>query len=180
MAISRSGPGVVRLCCGAVAGVGEQLADPAGLVTGAGGRGGLVRGDQRGGVLGFGEHRLEPLGVGGVLGKLGSDDQLVFAGHVLGVVALDEPAAAHGHQPGVRVGDVAHRARALVLVPRGLACGLSGSGLGFFQGRAGGLDQAVVLDPGAGPVPAAARYHRPGGAALQLGQLHRPGRAGTF
>ena len=58
-----------------------------------------VRPDEGGGVLGPAGHRLEPLAVDWVAGQLGGDDQLVFAGHVLGVVALDEPAAADRHQP---------------------------------------------------------------------------------
>src|SRR5205807_9360281 len=53
-------------------------------------------------------------GVGGVLGQFGGDDQLVFADIVLGVVALEEPAAAQGHQPRIGVGDVAHRAGAFL------------------------------------------------------------------
>ena len=69
-----------------------------------------------GGVFGGGEHRLQSGHVGGVIGQLGGDDQLVFAGHVLGVVPLGEPAAAHRHQPRVRVGDVPHRAGALTVL----------------------------------------------------------------
>ena len=93
----RAGAGEVGL--GQVAGVGQDQADRA--VSGAAGRG-----HRGGGGRGVADHGLVPLRVGGVLGEAGGDDQAVFAGDVLGVVALDEPAAAHRHEPGGRVGDV--------------------------------------------------------------------------
>ena len=156
----------------------------------AGGR--AVRLDQGGGVLGLGEHRLEPAAAGLLIGELGGDDQPVVAGHVLGVVALDEPAAADRHQPRVRVGDVPHRAGPLPvrLPPGGLACLLSGPGPGRVHLGLGFLDPAEVTGPRslrcgrAAPAGLPGRISRlqpgqlrgprgPGPGQVQLGHLHR-------
>jgi hypothetical protein len=45
---------------------------------------------------GIADHGLIPAGVGGVLREPGGDDQAVAADGVLGVAALDEPAAGTG------------------------------------------------------------------------------------
>ena len=121
VAMSRSGPGQVRLCLGAGSrrrrGPARSGAGPLPASCRRGGGRGAVRRDQGGGVLAprriIGSYQAH---VGGVIGELGGDDQAVFAGDVLGVVALDEPAAADRHQPRVRVGDVADRAG--LLAPR--------------------------------------------------------------
>ncbi len=133
----RAGQGEVVL--GAVPGISEeQLDEVVPPLRGPASLRGLVRGDQRGGVQRGGEHRPEPGGVGGVLGELGGDDEPVGGGDVLGVVTLQEPASADRHQPRIRVGDVADRARALFRGCPGLL--LCGPGLGPFQRGAGPAD----------------------------------------
>ena len=94
---------------------------------------------------------VEPVHVGGVTGELGGDDQPVVAGDVLGVVALDEPAAAHGHQPRVRVGDVARPGSAVIALPRPCAPASGGALPGLLQ---------LARRPGG---PGSTRW--PGGAA---------------
>ncbi len=133
---------------GQVAGIGQQQPDlPAAvIVAGAVTGGGVVRGDAGGGVFGGADHGLEPGDVDGVGGQAGGDDQAVGAGDVLGVVALDEPVAAGGHQPGVRVGGVADRAgaRARGGPGGGLALGPGLAGEGPGQARGGAPDQDML------------------------------------
>jgi hypothetical protein len=137
--------------------------------------GGAAGSDERGGGLGGGHHRLEPGDVTGVLGERGGDDQPVLADHVLGVVALDEPAAAHGHQPAVGVGDVTHPARPCAGAGGLFAGGCSGlPGDGALQCGGGLNDPAVVVYPGGAAAP-----RPPGGiTAFELGQLPGAGGAG--
>jgi len=150
----RAGAGEVGL--GAVPGIGQYQPDPAaGAAVLAGGfracaGSEAVRLDEGGGLLSLAGHRLEPRAVRLLISQLGGDDQPVFAGHVLRVVALDEPAAADRHQPRVRVGDVPHRAGALAgrRPLRGLALRLGGTLPGRLELGLGLLDPAVVIDPG--------------------------------
>ncbi len=121
-----------------------------------------LRGDEGGGVLRGAEHRLEPRRVDRVGGQLGGDDQAVGGGDVLGVVALDEPAAADGHQPGVGVGDVAVR----VAAATSAACAiLPGSGRVMALSRAAAAPATARAwlagggkQPGSSPSPAARRW----------------------
>ena len=132
----RAGRGQVRLAV--VAGVFDQDADAAGhggmaggdVVTGIvfaplgqgaqpavacrghgriGGVGGVGGRDDRGALLRHGRERLCLQHVAGVLAGVAAGHEPVIGRGVLAVITLDEPAAAHRQQPGVRVGDVALR-----------------------------------------------------------------------
>ena len=77
-----------------------------GRVGGVGGVGGR---DDRGALFRHPGQFPGLQGVAGVLAGVAAGHKPVVGGGVLAVAALDEPAAADRHQPGVRVGDVALR-----------------------------------------------------------------------
>src|ERR1700722_9497989 len=173
------GAGAGHVVLGFVAGVGEDQADEApaagaaraagagGVRAGGGARpgggaggGGLAGGDEGGGGLGGGEHGLEPGDVAGGAGEAGGDDEAVFAGEVLGVVALDEGAAADGHEPGVRVGGVPGPLAAFPGAG-GVAGGFPGPGPVQVPGGLPDPDGAA----GRGPAPGLAGQARPGRGA---------------
>ena len=160
VAMRRSGPGMVRLCSEQSPASAGNKSMPSVAVPGGGAGGG----DEGGGGFGVAEHRLEPFGVGGVAGELGGDDQVVLGCDVLGVVALEEPAAAHRHQPRVHVGDVAHRRGALLrggLAPRFGSPGLGpASAARALATPAWALGVNGLRPPGSRLIPAAASAAR--------------------
>jgi hypothetical protein len=111
-----------------------------------GGAGAYVSGGQAGvdeqgqGAGDRGEHGLALADVVGVLGDQSGGEDTVTGGPGLAVVALDEPAAVYGHQPGVGVGDVTHRPGGGVL-----GWGVLGWGVGLLVGVGG-----FALQPGLG------------------------------
>jgi hypothetical protein len=111
-----------------------------GRVGGVGGMGGR---DDRGAFLRHGGERLCLQHIAGVLAGVAAEHEPVIGRGVLAVIALDEPAAVHRQQPGVRVGDVALRRL------RGF---LPGPGIWRLPGFRGGLGlEPAVLPGGRGP-----------------------------
>ncbi len=175
VAISRSGPGQVRLCRGQVAGVGQDQADRP--VSRAAGGGHRRRGGRRRRVIMCSYHRTS---FGGVR-EPGGDDQAVLAGHVLRVVSLDEPAAADRHQPGVRVGDVPPgRLSVGLLAPRRGRARAASPGPGPLQRVAGGRTRqysSAGTGCGAGARPPPARRRPPARPRPPPGTRRSPGPA---
>ena len=144
-------------------------------VAGVGG----VRGGHDGGALAG--DSLQPgrlPHVAGVLAGVPAGHQPVIGGGVLAVVALLEPAAADGHQPRVRVGDIPHRLGGRlprVRVPASFTGFTLCRGLGeqLIQPGAGGADGGGIIW-----VRRAAAYPRPGAgraAALPVIDQRLPG-----
>ena len=197
----RAGQGEVVL--GAVPGISEEqpgeAVRPGGgvlawRVRGAASRRGLVRGDQGGGVQRSGEHRPEPGGVGGVLGELGGDDQPVGGGDVLGVVALEEAAAAAGisresRSVMLRAGPGPFSAAVFRACSAALAWARSSqprawrTAGAWFTGTGGGRGTRGARPPGpahrAAPAPRSGRAGRPRhvpAGPVPPGPARRPGR----